>query len=46
MSDALHARTRDDEREWRDHDADPDSTAKTETAEQSEETDEQFECPE
>ena len=45
MSDALHARTRDDEREWRDHD-DPDSTAHTDTAERSEQADEELQCPE
>ena len=43
MSDALRARTRDDEREWRDHDSDPNSTARTDAEERS---DEDLRCPE
>jgi transcription initiation factor TFIIB len=46
MSDALHARTRDDEREWRDHDSDPDAATQTDTTERSEEADEELQCPE
>ena len=46
MSDALHARTRDDERKWRDHDGDAADTTQTESAERSEQTEEELQCPE
>ena len=46
MSDALHARTRDDERKWRDHDSDPGNATQTETTERSDESEEELQCPE